>query len=200
MGNYRTIFCICCGITLLAFCGEAGADPGTIMGPIESPLNGHQYYLLNSGLTWTQAEAEAQSMNAHLVTIRSMAENQWIFQTFDGANKELWIGLHEVGAEGNFVWSSGEPVVFTNWGPGEPNNMGGWGNEDSVHMRWPGAVPSGLQGTWNDYPDSAKGDTIYFYGVVEVVPEPVSLSLMLLPATVLLRKRQNRIRRKLHLV
>ena len=33
-----------------------------------------------------------------------------------------WIGLSDQAVENNFVWDSGEPVTYTAWGPGEPNN------------------------------------------------------------------------------
>jgi hypothetical protein len=42
--------------------------------------------------------------------------------------------------EGNWLWMSGEPKIYSNWRPGEPNNGGE--NEDCVVTR-----PDGL---WND--------------------------------------------------
>ena len=34
-----------------------------------------------------------------------------------------WLGLYNTGTVGNFAWVTGEPVSFTNWIPGEPNNL-----------------------------------------------------------------------------
>ena len=35
-----------------------------------------------------------------------------------------WIGLQDFDGTGNFTWTTEEPVTFTNWGGGEPNNIG----------------------------------------------------------------------------
>jgi len=35
----------------------------------------------------------------------------------------LWIGLYYT--NGNWIWSSGEPVTYTNWVSAEPNNFSG---------------------------------------------------------------------------
>ena len=39
--------------------------------------------------------------------------------------------MNDLDKEGSFKWISGEPVTFTNFRGGEPNNHGG--NEDCVH-------------------------------------------------------------------
>lgn len=83
-------------------------------------------------------------VSGHLASIHSTAENQAAF--IDGA----WIGLHDnesFGAsEGSFAWTTGEPVSFTNWGGGEPNNFANAAEpllgEDAVHF--------GGGGAWND--------------------------------------------------
>ena len=67
------------------------------------------------------------------------AEDSWIHATFEpftrsgiGTNSNTyWIGLNDAASEGTFAWVSGEPVTYTNWAPGEPNNAGG---EDYVHV------------------------------------------------------------------
>ena len=82
---------------------------------------GHEYYQLeNAG--WFNSEAEAVSLGGHLVTINDAAENEWISQTFEG---HPWTGFNDVNVEGTFEWVSGEPVTYTSWNPGEPNNSGG---------------------------------------------------------------------------
>ena len=43
--------------------------------------------------------------------------------------------------EGNFEWTDGSCVDFTNWRPNEPNNLG---NEDCTHAY--------VGGIWNDLP------------------------------------------------
>ncbi len=155
---------------------------GIITGPITNPANGNAYYLLTQN-TWSDSEAEAGTLGGNLVTISDFAENLWVVSTFadfGGVSRALWIGLNDSAVEGTFVWASGQPVGYTNWGPGEPNNYPV--NEDWAHI-----FPStdGRFMTWNDAPDAADSFGFAFYGVVEVpgvtsVPEPSSLVLFAL--------------------
>jgi hypothetical protein len=148
---------------------------GIIAGPLLNPSNGHSYYLLSQN-NWSGSEAEAVSLGGHLVTINDAAEDAFVSSSFSGfgdVHRALWIGLNDSAVEGTFVWVSGEPVTYTNWGQYEPNNSGG--GEDWAHIfpstdnRFP---------HWNDAPNSADAFGFVFNGVVEVasqVPEPATL-------------------------
>jgi len=57
--------------------------------------------------------------------------------------------------EGTFKWANGEAVTYTNWAPGEPNNLG---NEDYAEFNFGGV------GKWNDHPDFGKLQR----GIVEI--------------------------------
>ena len=59
----------------------------------------------------------------------------------------LWIGLNDFAQEGTFVWSNGDPVTYTNWYPGEPNDF--LGMEDGVELNL--AAFYGYPNGWNDY-------------------------------------------------
>lgn len=93
-----------------------------------NPANGHTYYLLANS-DWTDAENAAIGLGGHLATIRSLAENNWIWNRW-GTNRDLWIGLYDPvmgdggGAQhaANFVWTSGETNTYRNWNlsTGEP--------------------------------------------------------------------------------
>ncbi len=125
---------------------------------------GHNYSLTNIQTHWTDAEAEAVSQGGHLVTINDELEQTWLRQTFT-VNLLYWIGFTDQAVEGQWVWISGEPVTYTNWYQGEPNNDG---NEDYAIMNWIG-------NTWNDYPNSR-----YYYGIIEVTAVPLPGVLLLL--------------------
>jgi hypothetical protein len=161
-------------MSILALCAiRVEADPVVISGPIVNPANGHTYYLLSSD-TWTASQAAAVSLGGNLVTINDAAEQTWVFGTFAGfggaTNRFLWIGLNDVAAEGTFVWVSGEPLGFTNWAVGEPNNNNG--NEDYVAM-FPILFSTG---EWNDF-NNGPFEGFLSSGVVEVapVPEPTTI-------------------------
>jgi hypothetical protein len=81
---------------------------------------GHIYLLTDSNMTWAMAEAYAQGLGGHLVTINDSSEQAWLTSTF-GAFGSLWIGLTDEAEEGTWLWSSGQAVSYTNWYSGEPN-------------------------------------------------------------------------------
>lgn len=157
---------------------------------ILNPANNHTYRLLSSA-TWTASEAEAISLGGHLVTINDQAEQDWVFSIFGGyggVQRLLWIGLNDVAIEGQFTWTSGEPVTYTKWAPGEPNNANGI--EDHVSMYYPNHSASSR---WNDW-DVRTSDPIGipFNGVVEIVPEPGSTALIATGAALCMTRRRKR--------
>jgi hypothetical protein len=103
-----------------------------------NPATGHDYLYVGDGMTWADAEEYAVSLGGHLVTINDAAENDWLIATF---GTQYWMGMNDIAVEGTWVWASGEPVTYTNWHVGEPNDIGG---EDG------GVVSGPFFGQWND--------------------------------------------------
>jgi len=182
------------GLGLLAL--SVGSTTAAVLtGPVVNPANGNSYYLLDQS-SWTAARAEAVSLGGDLVTINDAAENAWVFAqfgAFGGVDRNLWIGLNDVAVEGTFVWSNGEPVTFTNWSPGEPNNSFNGATEQYVHMWAANQNFSRPEGRWNDFVNDpspgAAGAPSRFFGVVEVVPEPATLASVFALSALLLRRR-----------
>lgn len=122
----------------------------TLGGPITNAANGHLYYLLSED-TWQNSESQAVALGGHLATINDQAEQDWVFATFGsygGTNLSLWIGLREVGVEGNHQWVNGEPFTYANWCCNQPDNS--LGDESYVHMIKTGNIYGHPGGTWND--------------------------------------------------
>lgn len=180
----------------VALCSEAHG--GAVTGPIVNPSNGYSYYLLTPD-TWTNSEAEAVSMGGHLATVNNLSENNWILNTFGpivgNSGPNIWIGLYDpilndgAGAQhaADFIWSSGAPVTFTNWGPGEPDNSAYWGGEYYTILE---VVPfeALAPGVWNDQSNTSSGSSDY--GVVEVVPEPTGLAFAAITSLLAIRRRR----------
>jgi hypothetical protein len=176
-------------VFLFLLSGSASAD--ILTGPAINPANGHSYYLLTPE-TWTDSQAEAVSLGGNLVTINDPAENSWVsstFSTFDGITRALWIGLTDAASEGTFIWASGEPVLYTNWAPGEPNNNGGVENWGEIF--YPNDT-AGRYPKWNDSPNApnvinpAGTPTNGVVEVMTTVPEPNKSVLLLLGGLLLL--------------
>ena len=170
---------------------SSNCSAALLTAPIQNPSNNHFYYLLTSN-TWTASQVEAVTLGGSLVTINDATENQWVLDTFgnlNGTARHLWIGFNDVASEGTFVWANGEPVVFTNWTSGEPNNRpnsaAGTSDEDYAFMWRPGTTGFGrFPGGWNDYANltTVVGDPAAgaIYEVVEapsIIPIPAAVWL-----------------------
>jgi hypothetical protein len=139
-----------------------------------NPDNGHTYHLLSPS-SWSDAEAFAIAQGGHLATVRNRDENEWIMDTFgrfDGQTRDLWIGLHDVGQEGAFTWTSGEPFDFERWAGQSPDN--GRKDDDStfrehfVHIYGDRSPRDG--GRWNDYKNEPAAPWNQgFHGLVEII-------------------------------
>ncbi|XP_034044863.1 hepatic lectin-like [Thalassophryne amazonica] len=90
--------------------------------------------------TWADSKAECEKLAAHLVTISSEDEQQFITGKISEGH---WIGLSDEEEEGTWKWVNGEPLNTTYWLSGEPNNTGN--NEDCAVV-----LPSKSLINWND--------------------------------------------------
>ena len=127
-----------------------------LVGPVVNPANNHRYYLLHNA-PWPASEAQAICLGGHLVTINDDAEERWVWETFSrygGVDRGLWIGFTDAAAEGTWMWSSGEPVTYTHWADGEPNDCAG---EDYAIISPRGPVAGPAESFWNDVTASGDG-------------------------------------------
>ncbi len=101
--------------------------------------NGHAYYVvLTWGSDWQSSLRDAQYRGGYLVSITSEEENDFVYSLIknderlwkvfeDGGIRGPWIGMYqEPGAkepDGGWVLVSGEPVTYTNFASGQPNNF-----------------------------------------------------------------------------
>ncbi len=108
---------------------------------VVNPANGHAYKSIRCE-SWNEANKQAVAEDAHLVAINDAAEQKWLSEIF--GSRPYWIGLTDVAKEGEWRWTNGEPVTYTNWRqPYEPMDTDR-GEEDYVFM---GHSPTG---EWSD--------------------------------------------------
>jgi hypothetical protein len=72
------------------------------------------------------------------------------FATFNGSGPAIG-GVQATGSvepAGGWGWVTGEPFAFVNWGPGSPNNGGGFFQEDRMHFF--SGTANTPDPTWND--------------------------------------------------
>ena len=103
---------------------------------VMNPANGHAYKSIHCE-SREDAQAEAMSEGAYLVSINDDAEQEWLVNVFGTA--PYWIGLADFEKEGEWKWMNGDPVTYRNWAPAEPSDSD-HGEGDYVFM---GLTPDG---------------------------------------------------------
>jgi hypothetical protein len=173
---------------IVALLAGAGNARGAIQWSVTDGGNGHYYEFVNAHLLWPEAKAAAESMtylgvSGHLATVTSPDENDFVLHLGTIMDPNVfttvaWIGLtdneayggHESFGQPNprtdgWVWITGEPVSYTDWGDAPPNNADG--NEDFCLIgSW-----AGMYG-WNDQSDYFGANYIVEF---DTVPEPSTL-------------------------
>ncbi len=119
--------------------------------PTNEGGNGHWYamYSLADGATYQDAINVAKHFGGTLATITSPEEQVFIttsmYTTIVGGVTA--IGLYQEPEsqepDGGWTWITSEPVAWTNWAVGEPNNF----EDEAFGMMYP-------DGTWNDATDA----------------------------------------------
>lgn len=130
---------------LCAACSALAQPSGfTMLGDFDL----HRYYVSDELMTWPDARDACVAAGGHLVCIGSAEENDFITELlppYVGENTHVWIGFNDIEEEGNWTWVNGEPVTYTNWNVGEPNNIV-WENYGMIY-----AIPGHpWNGKWND--------------------------------------------------
>ena len=122
--------------------GDCGATSIIGLSHIGS-MNGSNYFLSQTQKNWTQAQAEAESLNGHLVVINNATENLLIKEAI--GNNVVHIGLRYDSNTGNAFWVNGEPITYDNQ---ELNTNTSTVNQYGLIHFW--------NGQWNYHGDYSK--------------------------------------------
>ena len=83
---------------------------GTATAVADSPVvqfDGHSYQRIDTSYGWHAARANCAAMNAHLVTLTSAAESQFVWNAFREQAEWWWIGATDEANEGTWRWDTG---------------------------------------------------------------------------------------------
>lgn len=129
--------------------------------------NGHLYevVMVPEGITWLEARAAAKARGGYLATLSSEAENRFVWSLIAGQPRFWttslrqgqsdavgpWIGLvqrrHQAQEpRGGWEWVNGEPLAYTHWAAGKPNNL----EEIEDYGHFFSVAGSQEPATWND--------------------------------------------------
>lgn len=117
--------------------GDGFSDPGDQPGDPASPdagttacdggddrmeHDGRCYLRFDTAQPWQTARATCIGLGFDLVSLETQAEADALAPLIGGAY--VWIGLTDQASEGTFVWLSREPLAFTRWDSGQPDDAG----------------------------------------------------------------------------
>ncbi|XP_062571892.1 macrophage mannose receptor 1-like [Saccostrea cucullata] len=93
------------------------------------------FYFISKLLTWSSAEYECRKRGAHLISIDDAEEQAFITGVLKSIDVggSVWIGANSRTEGVGFQWTDGDPFVFYNWFPGEPESQLE-GDEECVAM------------------------------------------------------------------
>ncbi|XP_070536940.1 perlucin-like protein [Ptychodera flava] len=88
------------------------------------------YRFVSDPIQWADAEQQCNVLGGNLVAINDNVEQAFISSKLAafGSGSWYWIGLSDTESRNQFTWSSGEPVTYTHWGDGQPDNE----NDDCI--------------------------------------------------------------------
>lgn len=120
----------------------------------------HKYQYFNDGMSWYDALAKCEEMGGHLLVISSSEEqefiNSYVKDLYEAGNMTKWnIWLGASIKNGVLCWVTDEGGNYTNWNPGEPNNM--HSIEDCI-MMYTQVAYDGELGYWNDESGNGRND------------------------------------------
>lgn len=122
----------------ISISGTAKADTVTEA----KEFNGHYYQVVTQKANYQQAELQCELKGAHLATITSKEEQDFIYSLT--GKEDVWIGGEY--RNSNWTWVTGEAFAYTNWKSGQPSSPK---KEKFLHF-WNG------KGEWDDTADKEQ--------------------------------------------
>ena len=153
------------------FAASAAHAQQAVQWKVSDGGNGHWYLLATQGKrNWIDARSWATSIGGHLVTFQSKAEWDFIWPRFNGSDG-YWIGLFQDPPTGlppdqGWRWVTEEPLAFTAWAPGEPNDWIGYQQwvVQAGNQYWDDTIETGVQVPVIEWDADCNSDGIVDYG------------------------------------
>ncbi|KAL7391759.1 hypothetical protein ABVT39_014270 [Epinephelus coioides] len=121
--NMQTVSLLFCIMIAVATADDAAAPSCRSRW---SNIDGRCFQYVPRLLTWSDAERNCQSMDAHLASVHSMKEYMAIqdyINTLTLSNPEIWLGGTDCQEKNTWLWTDGSDFSGLNWCPGHPEDL-----------------------------------------------------------------------------
>jgi hypothetical protein len=129
--------------------GKTLKEAGT-SAPADKPVTyqGKKYQVFTEVLSWHKAKEACEKRGGRLAVVSDAKHNQFLTElVIDAGLKEAWLGATDEKVEGKWVTVNGSPLVYLNWGPGQPNNAN---KNEHYLLLW-----AERGGVWSDQPSTS---------------------------------------------
>ncbi len=116
--------------------------------PLRRPVvrDGMPYLLCANEMGWFAARNICHSVGYDLAVVNDAGEDAFLFGELQRRGLGgAWTGLNDHVAEGRWVWLDGQPLLYSHWDQGEPNNGGNGGEDCGILM-----TDQNRAGEWDD--------------------------------------------------
>ena len=73
---------------------------------------------MSDGINWLDAQSSCAVWGGDLTSITTERENNLLYTIVNGSGNGTWIGLYDKDGDGNFYWTEGSALNYTNWATG----------------------------------------------------------------------------------
>ena len=117
----------------VASLSDAQCTVGAVSGA-ELTYGSHAYLITGEAGSIASAVAMCADRGMHVVTLDGDDERNWLDGELvaRGDLRDVWLGAFDEAAEGTWLDAYGQPLTYTSWLGGEPNNLG---DEDCAALR-----------------------------------------------------------------
>ncbi|CAH1251721.1 BCAN [Branchiostoma lanceolatum] len=111
---------ICIGFLVAASAVEVSAQGGYI----KYPNGPNMYKLYTVQKSYKDAQKACKARGAHLADVKTKDLHNFLVKRIK-KKADYWIGANDINAEKKWKWSDKTELKYTNWYPGQPNNLRG---------------------------------------------------------------------------
>uniref|UniRef100_W5L4U0 Mannose receptor, C type 1b n=1 Tax=Astyanax mexicanus TaxID=7994 RepID=W5L4U0_ASTMX len=85
-------------------------------------LGNSSYMLVQTNMTWKEAQSHCQSVGANLASIRDVFAQYHIELQADKLKQPIWVGLNSMKIHGYYLWIDNWHLSMERWAPNEPKS------------------------------------------------------------------------------